>query len=375
MRLKKLNITFGAAYVLGLLVVLGLDLVLPDKYFYDSVRLSDIVWEGGGGWNNSFVSTAELYRILSFGYVAPRWGVGLVNYTIAVVVMRWVYQASSRQWARGPMVLALVWLMVTAVYLGMYSKEIFTFLLSAGVVWYCQSRKFTLLAVLTLLFMLYGVFVRKYWLLIGCECVLFYAIYSLPFRLITRGVITTLVLITVSFLFNELQGHYITDIRGFMVTGRIGDVDSKTIVFNFFTNVSPLHDVANNFLGWLRFLVPVTAIRFGGIQHVAFGLWQTFNSALLAFMLWRIGVLKSRGKEFNSVVRNIRLAVSYLFAFTYVHAAFDGDFGTYLRHQTAALPVYFYLIVILANEVAPRGRERLLIPGGSAAGRKLRRAF
>lgn len=375
MRLKKINIAFGAYYVLGVLIVIASDLILPERYFYDSVRLSEIVWEGGGGWTGSYVSTAELYRILSFGYVAPRWAVGLVNYTIAIVVMRWVYQTASRQWARGPVVLGLVWLLVTAVYLGMYSKEIFTFLLSAGVVWYCQSRKLTVLAVLTFLFIFYGVFVRKYWILIGCECALFYAIYSLPFRLVTRGVITTLALVVVSFLFNELQGQYLTDTRELMIAGRVGDVDSKTIVFNTFKNISPLHDFGNNFLGWLRFLVPVTVIGFGGVQHLAFGLWQTFNTGLVVVMLWRKRVLSLRGKVPKRDVRKLRLAVAYLIAFTYVHAAFDGDFGSYLRHQTAALPVYLYLIVTLANDVAARGQERLLTPSNAAALRKLKPAF
>ena len=259
------------------------------------------------------------------------------------------------------MALMSVWLLVAAVYLGMYSKEIFTFLLSAGVVWYCQSRKLTVLVVLTLLFVFYGIFVRKYWILIGCECALFYAIYSLPLRLITRGAITALALVTVSFLFNELQGQYLTDTRELMTAGRIGDVDSKTIVFNSFMNVSPLHDFANNLASWFRFLVPVTVLRFGGIQHVAFGLWQTFNCGLLVGMFWRMRMLRSIGKESNCAVRNLRLAVAYLFAFTYVHAAFDGDFGSYLRHQTAALPVYFYMILILANELGIPGRGNVLL--------------
>jgi len=160
-----------------------------------------------------------------------------------------------------------------------------------------------------------------------------------------------------------------------MIAGRVGNVDSKTIVFNTFKNISPLHDFGNNFLGWLRFLVPVTVIGFGGFQHLAFGLWQTFNSGLVVLMLWRKRVASSRGKILKSDVRNLRLAVAYLFAFTYVHAAFDGDFGSYLRHQTAALPVYFYLIVTLGNDVATRGRERLLIPATAAALRKFKPAF
>src|SRR5918996_948442 len=135
MRVRKFNLVFLGYYLLGIVVILISESVLADKYFYDSERIADLIRAGQRGWGGSYLGSATLYNFLGFGYVLPRELVGIMNYTAALAILHWSYRRASPLWTPAPLAWFTVWTILIALYLGMYSKELFTFILSAMVIW------------------------------------------------------------------------------------------------------------------------------------------------------------------------------------------------------------------------------------------------
>lgn len=350
-RLRKTWVTFVVFFFGGLFVITLAPFVAPERYFRDSSLVTAMIESGVEQWRGSFEGTAMLYSRLTAGNVLPRPVIGSFNFMCALTVLLLVHRSAGGGWSVRVFFHLSVWVALLALFVGMYSKETFTFMLTASVLLLVARTNVGRFVLVATLFALYGAFVREYWLLIFAYFVAFAVAFSVPLSLRARLTLAVVVVAAASIGFWTVTGTYLTDTRVLMNLGREGSPDVRTMTFNLLANNSPVHDVANQLVAWGGFMFPVRLVAMGAPQHVAFAAWQLTSVGVVVASVRRIrrAVATMPSKAARVARRRVRLLVAFLLAFTFAHAAFEGDFGSYARHQIALLPLILYLMTWAAR--------------------------
>ena len=83
----------------------------------------------------------------------------------------------------------------------------------------------------------------------------------------------------------------------------------------------------------IRLSFPVELV-FLGIKYIPYVVFQSFSSIFII-------------KSFKKNNRVINIALMLYFAFLFMSASFEVDFGTWLRHQTVIYPILFIVVDIV----------------------------
>jgi hypothetical protein len=322
--------------------------ILPARYFLDHFKLLEAIHSPHTPTVRSFEQTAALYRLIYPLGVPDRVVVGILNYTAVVVLLIiCMLRAPNTRRVRDYAWLTS-WCLLASLYVGMLSKEVFTIALAALVVILISKptlgRALSALAAIAL----YGLGVRQYWLAVPLYAMAIYWVV-LPRPSLPKQILAFVaVLGSASLAVRIGTGLYLTDARIVMNIVRLESPDVASMVLNPLPNTSIITDVANHIWAWVNFLVPVRLLRSGVTQQIAFAVWQVTNMLLVVAALRR-----ARG----GLPREAWMAiVSFTVAVTIVLAAFDGDFGTYNRHQITLLPILGFVCGIPLP--APRRNEQ-----------------
>lgn len=345
MTLRKSTLAFLLYYLCGLFIVVVAESVLPEKYFIDSNRIVERIISGDVGLGSSDLATAALYRTLTLGAVPPRWIIGAINYTVAIALLLAVYRVANVKWSYRPLIIFAIWCMLVAIYLGAYSKELFTFVLSGVVIWYIHRPSVRRFVVAMALLLAYGLAVRQYWLLILAFAVSCYVVIRLQVHVIAKIAAISVILMIMSVGVKVATGMYLTDLRILLTAPRVGSPDAVTIVFNAVANTSTLTDVINLLIAWASFMVPLSLFRTAAPQHIMFAIWQIVNVTIVFMYYLRLRRKKVWAGLPSVDRKKLAMIGSYLLAVTLVHAGFEGDYGSYVRHQISVVPVLLYFLV------------------------------
>ena len=344
MKAKK-SVLILVVYYLCSLLIIGLGVkYFPEKYFIDTNRIFSILNGLDSFSGKSFSATAFLYQLLYFNTVPSMFVAGIINYHIVLFILVAIYRSLAPRWNVIPYVLMSAWAMMLSLFLGMYSKEFFTFLMVSMLfyAYFYNSNKFIIAAFL--IFLLYGIFVREYYLIIiGEFLIIQFVVRYFRIKVLRVSVLLSYLLVK-SMAFKYLIGLYITDFRTLLTTGKEGSDDAVTLMNNLMSNSSVFTDIANNFYVWFTFLIPFPLFKTAAPQHVLFALMQIVTVFTFVYIVRKL--YKNHHKYEHIDTTKINFIVSFVLAFTFVHSAFEGDFGSYARHQIVLLPLYFYLLLV-----------------------------
>jgi hypothetical protein len=345
---KKTSDILILNYLLGVVLISLGQIVLPDRYFNDSETIKTFIPGAAFQYDflDSYNNTAYLYRLLGFGGVMPDWLAAFLSYSIPFFLVYMVARQQKWQFSAFTTGLFLLWNVLMAVYLGMFSKELWAFIVGALLMLSSKSKKGIWLGLFFVV--LYASFFRIYWLLAaGFFTVNFWSAKSGKSLKFIVG-FQLFAAIFVFLLANIATGQYLSEVR-YTVNLERGDVDAvdaATMINNVFSNDSPIKDWLNGTLIWFSLVFPFFLLSTAQFQHLFFMVFQLLNIfAFIKVVTSLLPKLRSPAAGFSKVQKNqIYSAIAWCMAYSFVQGIFEPDFGSFAKHQVILVPMWFSLL-------------------------------
>lgn len=336
--------SLSIAIFIGFCFVFIINKWMPDRFGADSGAIGLVVEGVPNTLDASFVLPGEIYAFLGLNTSTKA---GLANFFIYSLVFIWAVYRRLSTYSVFQVVLMAISLVLGAVFLGQYSKDVFVLVVVVAFLAARSSWKSEVVVVLSL--GLYATIFRDYWwLILACY---------LTFRILTMHKITILriVIIGLGILAVESVGfHYFLriDLDHYRDQVNLARIQSDSVN----TLISRIAPLGGMFGGWLNsvlimftLIVPIPLLLLGGIYY-----W-----AITAFILvlWILFFRRVQISQCNSQqTRLICLICSVLVT----QSIFEPDFGSYLRHMTPLLPLFMITIQPTKAEVLHESSDRMM---------------
>lgn len=219
-----------------------------------------------------------------------------------------------------------------SVYLGQISKETLVVLMMIIIVTF--NGKYNLISILLML--LYGFFVREYWLLIALLFVFNHIILKKNNKILKVILLNFLMITILSFLHILMFGELLTSYRYEVNEYRMYAGEVNTILLNPYNAVNVISDLGNFIYGFTNLILPIDGIS--STNELAYYVWIL----LLTF----ISIKKLRKANFNDTI----VPLSLLISFICVQSIFEPDMGSVLKHQIGLFPLYLKIISLREKE-------------------------
>lgn len=304
--------------------------VLPDKYFSDSQHIQSLDMAATGPSPDSFMTMAWLYRLVG-GFDYPM-GTYLVTLALFfVVVFRCVGWDDIRRFGVLESVLFAFAGAEAAIYLAQYSKESVIVLLVLTLVLMPRQLYGDLLFVA--LACGYAYEVRQYWFIVaGLYLGLRFLLRARRARWLPIFLVISVVVL--AFGVKLGMGVDLTSFRTGVNASNRPYADST--IHDYIPVTGPLGSAANVLLTMVLLVVPVPLILALSPSYLVFG----GIISLLWLCVLRVARTGMHRGWFRADVRLSR-AVSLLLAMLAVQAIFEPDYGSYIKHLTPLLPLFF----------------------------------
>lgn len=319
--------------------------VLPPNFFYDGAFIESIAH--GKPFvepDRVFATTGWLYRSLGLTLdpVLPT----LFGMLIAAALVGSAILSRRRSTIPlSGLVLAAVALLFFSIYLGWYTKETFAAIAVTGAVLVLRTSAHPVWAVVPLGF--YGATLRSYWLLVvGIYVALLVVERFRPLRWWRLGLWISGALVAASVGFLVMFGNPLQSIRALTNTQRdITDVGS--LITAPLASSGIVADAVNGVAVLVLLVLPLTLFVTGQINHAIYGIAIAVLWTLPASSASRLRApLPIDATHTERLDRRRAHASVYLLAsFLTVFSIFEPDFGSYLRHLSALIPVMIVLAV------------------------------
>jgi len=343
---KRSGRRFNQYSIAGILIVFVYAIIyiffrnaLPEKWSVDSAKIIEILNYGGAGGDldNSFAVTAALFGLI-----------GVDNLDVFTCIVSAIFLMFATHGIRraGDFFSRLL-LIAPCIMLNMFapSKEtvvlIMTMLITVSAIYFQTSKAFTFWVFL-LLYAVYGVFVRQYYLLIVGVFFIVYFLWRRPlkYHLLAAVVVVGAILAAPSSILQTLQSPRDTSNA---YAEQIGS-DNRTA----FTNIaSPGNGVG--FLvnyGYAATVLITPVLYFQTASDV-------FMQLMIATMLFILYKARRRSRRAGHDRFELRFFASLFVAHILVQLIFEPDLGSFTRHLTS---VILYIIAIKVSENKPVSR-------------------
>jgi len=346
--------TFPDLFVLAVVSILPLivaaRMLLPERYSYDSGAIRRVAQrQYAPVEDTSYLHVGRMYEWL--GMAERPWAASLLG---AVLALAALYAALVS--ARGRPTLPAVFLvglyaLTSAVYLGQYSKDVWVLL----VVLVVLTARPGLVGELSIVgaTALYAYSLRSYWALILLVYVGLRVLTARGLRPRTVVIAVVCVIAGVTLTAPAVLGQSIQAFREGVNLDRVLSADATTAISAPQVGGGVFGEVVENLVLFAELVVPVPLALIGSPQHALFavaiaGLWIVFGRALFVGSSRFFDGRPARAKD----VRTVRAALFSIAVLT-TQCLFEPDYGSYLRHLTAVLPLLIAATVGAARQ--PRG--------------------
>ncbi|RYN12184.1 hypothetical protein PG2006B_1475 [Bifidobacterium animalis subsp. animalis] len=335
------KLTLAILTFVAFLMARGIDLILPDKYFYDANRVNSMVLKDGRiqAWEGSYAVTANVFRALNFADLTTvtEWGIliGLIG-TIIVAL----FLLDSRELS---LLDEIFWLM-SVVLLNIYTLNIckdaiqFIFFVCMLIVILVRGMPTSLkLGLLLCLLIIDGLEFRSYYILIAVFFILFYGLVvflkpKTTASFIVMGLIVSVLFLLAIYVLLPSQYSMLSTARSGVNIMRENDEAAQSMMNNLIPGSSLGVLIINFPIYIVRLLFPIEmAIR--GPLYILFFIYQL----LLDYYLFL--TLQALFANF-SVNKSTIMLVSLYIAFVVTCSFFEPDFGSWLRHEITAFPIF-----------------------------------
>ena len=353
-RNRALLLLPAAGFVAGLLVVLFRHALLPAKFFFDSEHIQAIAIAGRDPFSDhSFENAAYIYRIL--GLEHAELAAGLLSFALATYVVWTALRLVELRMTWAGAVLAAVALVLSGVYLGTYSKDVFVLPVVLLILKAAPSPRGTAWVLVGLA--LYADLFRSYWYIV----LVLFVVFALAARVVPRRLVLVLgppLALVLIGLGTWLVLHEGADFARLQVNaGRNGSVDAQTLIPEYLHIAQPWSGILNSLIVLLTILVPVPLLLKGSPYYVAATVLFVAVWGLFLWSAW------SSRRPSATATRAALIVVAVLTT----QSLFEPDYGSVLRHLTPLLALLAFVALdrgraATAPGPVPRGRLQRAVP-------------
>lgn len=333
---RDLAVIFGIG--VGLIIVLKRDALLPPRFRGDETTIQELaqkVWETLA--DSSFSTVALAYRLVGLADMPVL--AGVIGFAVGCVPYLLVLRDPLVNFAASftsPII--FLGLVLTAVYMGTFSKEVFIvpiiimFIVFRAGIW----RMLFLIGAVCI----YAEFVRTYWYFLAASMLaLFFARRTFGTWKIIFWVPPVLV-ITGSVLISIIVGVPGDYFRSSVNVFREASGDVNSLIPRYVSFGEPLGGIVNNLISFVFLQVPLPLILkvspyYILISLVIAALWVIFYSSVLRF-----------GRRFTAAANGpepLERAIFLLLGFVVTQSFFEPDYGSALKHLTPFIPVLLWV--------------------------------
>jgi hypothetical protein len=182
----------------------------------------------------------------------------------------------------------------------------------------------------------YALMIRNYWFLI--------AVAYAAFRLLLRSgnpyripIFVVIAMVCMAFGTAVALGVNLNSFRE--VVSQTNSLYAQTAIQDYIPVTGPLGGASNALCTLLLLLVPIPLAVTGSPVYLAF-------AGVMAILWITLLTVVRRGMRNGWFVFDVRLAraVSLLLAMVTVLAVFEPDYGSYIKHLTPVLPLFFFVL-------------------------------
>jgi len=341
------------AFVFGLFVVMHRTIILPAKFSYDG----DVIGQLAAGRivireDSSYTNTARVYDFLGLGSHATSASVvGLAAAT--AVVLLCLVRTKGFHGGLPEAALAGLIIVLAAVYIGYYSKELTVLPFTALVLLVPSGIAFD--AVLVAAMLVYSQVFRQYWAIIAVVYVALRIVNWRRIRVIPSVATGVASLVALALAFAVILGLPVDHYREMVNSARGAGPDSMTAIGSFTDIADPVGGIVNAIASFGFLFVPIPMVLLGGAYYAGLALLIAGIWAYFFVSLCRVGrVLPGASHEINVLVRR---STAFVLAFVTVQSIFEPDFGSALRHQVPILPLVLLVCLVARGSPGPADRS------------------
>ncbi|MFL0199138.1 hypothetical protein ACHFI2_00880 [Exiguobacterium acetylicum] len=321
--------------LISLILLFNSGKIVGDHFYYDSVTLNsflnlpikdnlNLIFE------SSYAATAFLYQLIGIdGNFTNNMQIFL-NWSIFTMII-YVFLIKKNIYMNRLINLSFFLLLTLfySVYLGQISKE--TIVVVMMFIVFLKKKYSLFLSILLML--LYGYFVRDYWLLVSCMFVAnYFLLKKIKEKIVYKVfILNILMIVCISIIHITLFGSNLTNYRYQVNEYRMYDQDVNTILINPYNSVSILSDFGNFLFGLSNLLLPVDGLS--SLNEIMYYVWILFLACLIILKLKKI-----KNKQ------EIFIPISILISFLMVQSIFEPDIGSILKHQIGLFPLYLNIL-------------------------------
>jgi hypothetical protein len=304
--------------------------VLPDKYLQDAQHLKHLAVSATGPATDSFVTTAWVYNLFG-GFAIPELTAVVTFVLFLVVLFRAAPWLEISRFGPLEIVLFCFCAVEAAIYIAPYSKESIVVLvvLTLTLVPTNPAGDVAFVTVVCL----YGGFIRQYWFIIAA----LYVGMRLTLRMRRPMWIVAFIVVAVLVMAVGVSVVMHMNLNSFrQMVAQYNSAYAQTAIKDYIPVTGPVGGAANALLTLILLAVPIPLIITGSPVYLVF--------AAMMIVLWRTLFITVRDGMrrglFRTDVRSAR-ASAVLLATLPTLAIFEPDYGSYLKHLTPLLPLFF----------------------------------
>ena len=344
MGLGKNQILFVTIAFISIILGVFAHQLLPDKYYYDAVLIALDPYNQKG-FINSYPVAMMFYDTFFLNKLPYPI---LAIFQLLIIFYCFYRLYIPKYFTKLYLSNILIWsaLIALSIYISMPSKEfiniLFIFLI-AFILKSIQLRKKIKITIILVLFVLFGLWYRIYFIMIPVLAVTSFLVFRLKIRkkIITSIFVSLIAAIFMSFSYAVVSGEYMSDsTREELNEKRKGRQDSQTLILSPVKTNSPIGEAVGIMYGYVTVNLPFQSLIkfYYKPQVILFSIWQ--------ILLFYVLIIKfNKAREESTSAYDERLWLFHIvFSYFVIQGVFEPDLGSSIRHKFGVLPIIYQAI-------------------------------
>ena len=344
MGLSKNQILFVTIAFISIVLGVFAHQLLPDKYYYDAVLIATDPYNQKG-----FINSYPVAMMFYDTFFLNKLSYPILAIFQLLIIFYCFYRLSiPKNFTRLYLSNILIWsaLIALSIYISMPSKEfiniLFIFLI-AFILKSIQLRQKIKITIILVLFVLFGLWYRIYFIMIPVLAVTSFMVFRLKIRkkIIVSIFASVLAAIFMSVSYAVFSGEYMSEsTREELNEKRKGRQDSQTLILSPVKTNSPIGEAVGIMYGYVTVNLPFESLIkfYYKPQVILFSIWQ-----ILLFYVLIIKFNKAR-KESTSVYDERLWLFHIVFSYFVIQGVFEPDLGSSIRQKFGVLPIIYQAI-------------------------------
>ncbi len=344
MQLSKNQILFITIAFISVVLGIFSQQFLPDKYYYDAVLIATDPYNQKG-----FINSYPVAMMFYDTFYLNKLPYPIIAIFQLSIIFYFFYRLSiPKNFTKLYLSNILIWsaLIALSIYISMPSKEFINILFIFLIVFILKStplRKKIKIIIILVLFVLFGLWYRIYFVMIPVLAVTSFLVFRLKIRkkIITSIFVSVLAAIFMSLSYAFISGEYMSEsTREELNEKRKGRQDSQTLILSPIKTNSPIGEAVGIIYGYVTVNLPFESLIkfYYKPQVILFATWQ--------ILLFYVLITKfKKAREASTSSYDERLWLFYIiFSYFVIQGVFEPDLGSSIRHKFGVLPIIYQAI-------------------------------